>query len=302
MIVRSHECVRKGYDEPFAAPNNKLLCTLFSASNYSGGDNDGAYMVFTAHMMQGAEQVMNSNLSYTVRHFKTSDAQASLLSTNMTSLQALILKKKNALLQAFKVADVDNKGVLSKMVWANIMHELTQIGIMWQAMLPKIAPPECIQNNHVNYTLFLHSFSTNVGDSESTDGSIMDCMYAQRSKMEAIFYFFDKDGSGTISRAEFSQGCDILNRTLPSDQNLTDYDHILDMMDFDRNDSIDINEFFEVNIQISSFFYSLFIVIIVIYVGISYIRCERWEIRWSDINSETSLNNITKILSFMILI
>jgi len=74
----------------------------------------------------------------------------------------------------------------------------------------------------------------------------MDAMYAQRTKLEAIFHYFDRDGNGTISRSEFHQGCNLLNTTLPPEQQLTDYDHILDLMDFDQSDSIDINEFFEV--------------------------------------------------------
>eukprot|EP01041_Mallomonas_annulata_P005264 gene5264-10533_t len=244
MLIRSHECVRKGFEQPFSGVNAPLLCTIFSASNYSGGDNDGSYMMFTAHMLTGATQVKNSGLWYFVRSYKTSDAEASLMSTNMTSLQGLILKKKNALLEAFQAADENNTGLLSKALWAEIMARVTQIKILWLTTLGVIAPAECIMGNNVKYTSFLQSFSTQIG--ENGGGNVMDCMYAQRSKMETIFYYFDKDGNGTISRAEFAQGCDMLNTTLPPDQQLKDYDHILDMMDFDQSDSIDINEFFEV--------------------------------------------------------
>jgi diadenosine tetraphosphatase ApaH/serine/threonine PP2A family protein phosphatase len=47
MIVRSHECVGTGFDYPFSGGNSQLLCTIFSASNYGGGGNSGAYLVFT---------------------------------------------------------------------------------------------------------------------------------------------------------------------------------------------------------------------------------------------------------------
>jgi hypothetical protein len=52
MVVRSHECIRSGYDEPYsstvipstaAAP---VLCTIFSASDYGGCGNSAAYLVF----------------------------------------------------------------------------------------------------------------------------------------------------------------------------------------------------------------------------------------------------------------
>jgi hypothetical protein len=48
MVVRSHECVRTGFDQPFPEEDDKgMLCTIFSASNYGGGGNGGAFMLFT---------------------------------------------------------------------------------------------------------------------------------------------------------------------------------------------------------------------------------------------------------------
>ena len=49
-----------------------------------------------------------------------------------------------------------------------------------------------------------------------------------------------------ISREEFRTGCNFLNEHLAEGQRLTDIDHSLDLMDFDGNGMIDINEFFEV--------------------------------------------------------
>ena len=36
-----------GFDHPYTGVNTELLCTIFSASNYGGGGNSGAYMVFS---------------------------------------------------------------------------------------------------------------------------------------------------------------------------------------------------------------------------------------------------------------
>jgi hypothetical protein len=48
MVVRSHECVHSGFHQPFETSkmHTDLLCTIFSASNYSGGGNSAAYMTF----------------------------------------------------------------------------------------------------------------------------------------------------------------------------------------------------------------------------------------------------------------
>jgi len=244
MVIRSHECVRRGFELPYSGPNSNLLATIFSASNYSGGDNEGAYMVFTTHMMSGATAVKGCGLFYYVKHFKTSECTESLEKTNMTSLQGLILKKRSALQQAFLAADTDNSGLVSKAVWADLMARITQVQIRWLSTLPIIGAEGSIKGGNVDYTFFLQSFGSKTNDSMT--GNLMDSMYAQKSKLEAIFHYFDRDGNGTISRAEFRSGCDLLNNTLPADQQLTNYDHILDLMDFDQSDSIDINEFFEV--------------------------------------------------------
>ena len=50
MIIRSHECVRRGFYLPYVPtciptmnpPDKPLLATIFSASNYGDGDNEGS--------------------------------------------------------------------------------------------------------------------------------------------------------------------------------------------------------------------------------------------------------------------
>jgi diadenosine tetraphosphatase ApaH/serine/threonine PP2A family protein phosphatase len=52
LVIRSHECIRSGYDEPYQSEipeNDKLapfLCTIFSASDYGGSGNSAAYLEF----------------------------------------------------------------------------------------------------------------------------------------------------------------------------------------------------------------------------------------------------------------
>jgi len=51
LVVRSHECCRTGFDIPYLScaseAEKRTVCTIFSASNYGGGGNSAAYMVFT---------------------------------------------------------------------------------------------------------------------------------------------------------------------------------------------------------------------------------------------------------------
>eukprot|EP00603_Paraphysomonas_imperforata_P002873 CAMPEP_0114426234 /NCGR_PEP_ID=MMETSP0103-20121206/7681_1 /TAXON_ID=37642 ORGANISM="Paraphysomonas imperforata, Strain PA2" /NCGR_SAMPLE_ID=MMETSP0103 /ASSEMBLY_ACC=CAM_ASM_000201 /LENGTH=849 /DNA_ID=CAMNT_0001595165 /DNA_START=186 /DNA_END=2735 /DNA_ORIENTATION=- len=244
MIVRSHECVRRGFDQPFSGAFKNLLCTVFSASNYCGGHNDASYMTFSCHAMSNGHAISHSrsNMQYNVHHFNLSDAKQSLKAANHDNIREMILRKGKALQQAFETVDVSCSKTVTMSQWSEIMQRVTNLKILWLTILKELSP-ECINGNHIHYALFLKSLKKTV---EDTNSITVDSLYGQRQKLETIFHFFDKNGDGTISREEFRKGCDFMNTTLPPDQQLKDYDHILTLMDFDQSDSIDINEFFEV--------------------------------------------------------
>jgi serine/threonine-protein phosphatase with EF-hands len=282
MIIRSHECVRKGFDLPFANTSSSaknLLATIFSASNYSGGHNDGAYLIFTTHRMTKSYPVencpLNQQMFYSVHKYKTSDAKKSLIEVNKMSLRELIIRKRKSLMQAFELADQESSGEVTKMACVEIMQEITGLKIFWLSTIHNLVP-SCVSGNSINYYDFINNFSLKSSEGSASSPSpylssgpsaltadsntasdsglasneekllTIDSLYGQRSKLEAVFRFFDTNGDGMISREEFHRGCDIINMTLPSDQQLKDYDHVLNLMDFDHSDSIDLNEFFEV--------------------------------------------------------
>ena len=45
-----------------------------------------------------------------------------------------------------------------------------------------------------------------------------------------VFRFFDTNGSGTISRDEFRQGCELLNQSLPEESKIKEFDRLLSIM------------------------------------------------------------------------
>lgn len=56
----------------------------------------------------------------------------------------------------------------------------------------------------------------------------------------------------------FFKGCDLINEQAAEGERLENFDVMLDVMDMDNNDSIDINEFFEVRaIFFHVFFYCI---------------------------------------------
>ena len=262
MIIRSHECVRNGFDLPFSGNSKPLLGTIFSASNYCGGSNHGAYLSFSLHRRPNSVPVNGCNLFYTTHTYQLNGVIQPIKESNTISLYELIIRRKNALLQAFEMLDHDNTGKINKLAWAEIMQRVTLLKILWSRTISNICP-QAILGNFIDYQIFLHHFTSlessssflshpNSNPYESGNMLSMDSMYGQRPKLEAVFRFFDQNNDGVISRSEFQLGCDFINTTLPPDQHLKDYDHILTLMDFDQSDTIDINEFFEVSYSLTS--------------------------------------------------
>lgn len=251
MVIRSHECMRNGFDLPFSGAAKPLLGTIFSASNYCGGSNLGAYLVFSLHKMSNSIPVNGCSLFYTVHSYQLNDVIQPIKQSNSMSLYELIIRRKNALLLAFEVVDHENTGRITKLAWAEIMQRVTLLKILWLRTIYNICP-QSVFGNYIDYHIFLNnftpsgSFATHSSNPYELNMLSMDSMYGQRAKLEAVFRYFDTNGDGVISRNEFQLGCDFINTTLPPDQHLKDYDHILNLMDFDQSDSIDLNEFFEV--------------------------------------------------------
>eukprot|EP00596_Hydrurales_sp_CCMP1899_P008345 CAMPEP_0119033936 /NCGR_PEP_ID=MMETSP1177-20130426/1001_1 /TAXON_ID=2985 /ORGANISM="Ochromonas sp, Strain CCMP1899" /LENGTH=680 /DNA_ID=CAMNT_0006991067 /DNA_START=153 /DNA_END=2195 /DNA_ORIENTATION=- len=262
MVIRSHECVRNGfclhYQNDFETnichPGVPLVCTIFSASNYCNGDNFGAYVTILPHKFSESTPVADCGLYYAVHRFKTSAAETSIEATNRMSLSALITRKKNALRMSFQAIDKENMGLVTRGEWADVMMKVTGIKIRWLAIMKSLVPADALTLRTVDYIDFLASFTqeelAKPQDAPTDSGGLamMDAMYVQRKKLETVFFYFDTNNDGRISREEFHRGCAMLNGDLSenSEQRLTDIDHTLDLMDFDGSDDLDINEFFEV--------------------------------------------------------
>jgi serine/threonine-protein phosphatase with EF-hand domain len=280
MVIRAHECVQQGYDLPYLADDGErhswnikdekykklpdpagtpFLCTLFSASNYGGGENHGAYLQLCTHPFNGSfpADCMHGKgdkqppLHYSVYSYQTSSqTKEEVEEFRQTSLRELILKKKPALMSAFEGADKNSDWKVTRIEWSDIMKTVTGIKILWLSIIDSIAPVECLSPSSVDYKKFLNHYSlygTASGRLAPSDHQkvLMDQMYGQRRKLESIFKFFDQDDNGSISHAEFRDGCAKLNEALPPDCQLHNVDTILKLMDFDASGSIDLNEFFE---------------------------------------------------------
>jgi serine/threonine-protein phosphatase with EF-hand domain len=265
MVVRSHECVEDGFDLPFEDFMEGTCATIFSASNYGGSMNRGAVLNFSLNdnddsFLAGGEYQESKcdsvQVFYNVRDYHLSLAQnrgtASLdgvTNANRHGLSTLVLRKKKVLAQAFAQVDRTNSGLITVAKWAGVLEHVTGLHLQWPALLDTIVSPEDREGELINWSKFLNKFHVQLKsgmDQPTVGASMFDALYSDRERLEAIFRFFDTDNNGSISRDEFRQGCEILNKNLRPGEQLEDPDGMLDIMDIDHSDSVDVNEFFEV--------------------------------------------------------
>lgn len=270
MVVRSHEVCRTGFDLPFAgvaattanvtrtvtkeasASNEvdtfdyqNMLCTIFSASNYSGGGNSAAYMVFAltngvhAHMTNAVKVGGGCSLHYKVQYFHI-DREEEIASMQHSeaaytvSLHDLILKKREYLLEAFELSDPDNTGRVSRSMWTEVMQRVLQLQIRWLSLVSELVPENCLVSDgdsddkggdkgFIDYKKFVSCFriadelpnavaATSAKDKDVTDvpSTFVDSLYQHHRELLAVFSFFDRDGDGLIAKEEFRVGCELL--------------------------------------------------------------------------------------------
>jgi diadenosine tetraphosphatase ApaH/serine/threonine PP2A family protein phosphatase len=157
MVVRSHECVRNGWDLPYAADPH-LLATVFSASGYSGSNNKGAYLSFSRAEDAGSILVGGTNedrrgaagerapLFFCAHEFTMVEAEGSLEQANKTSIRSLILHKRQELLDAFELLDVEKKGLVTEEDWATTLGTVTGFVIDWKQVIGYLIFCYCSKN------------------------------------------------------------------------------------------------------------------------------------------------------------
>ena len=204
MIIRSHECCRHGtefpydskhdldnyYDEEEAEVHRQSVCpmsneclplseedpllvTLFSASNYLDGDNEGSYLTINfreaakedpSRVPKYANKIKDTGMYFTCHRYRTSTSrsvsgkiQSGLEKTTDLTAMDLLLRKKRSLTMAFRKKDAENTEIVSKTEWANIMQEVTGLKILWLALIQSLVPPHALVEQGVLYMDFVNS-------------------------------------------------------------------------------------------------------------------------------------------------
>ncbi|XP_078072512.1 serine/threonine-protein phosphatase with EF-hands 2-like [Mustelus asterias] len=237
LLIRSHECKQEGYE---FCHNQKVL-TIFSASNYyEVGSNRGAYVKLgpdlIPHFVQ--YQVSQSTRKLTLRQ-RVSRVEGSALG----ALRKKIFAHKSDLISAFEHYDKNKTGNISLNDWANALETVLALGLPWRVLRSQLVPT--VLNGLVNFYLWFDDLAIEKPIAQHIQPSLLEMLYRSRSDLETIFTIIDSDNSGLISFEEFEKTCKLLSSHLMINISEKAIGDLARSMDFNKDGSIDINEFLE---------------------------------------------------------
>uniref|UniRef100_A0A8C7XL37 Serine/threonine-protein phosphatase n=1 Tax=Oryzias sinensis TaxID=183150 RepID=A0A8C7XL37_9TELE len=236
LLIRSHECKQDGYE--FC--HNRRVLTIFSASNYyEVGSNRGAYIRMGTDLVP---HLIQYQASRTCRELTLRQRYAHELSA-LRALREQLFVHKSDLIRAYQEFDPHHTGKISMRHWASATESVLKLGLPWRVLRSQL-----VSRTHygmVDYQQWIKELSITEPKLEVSDTSILETMYRNHSNLETIFRIIDTDHSGLISLEEFRQTWKLLSSHLKmeiSDKAIADLAHSID---FNKDGSIDINEFME---------------------------------------------------------
>ncbi|XP_030598229.1 serine/threonine-protein phosphatase with EF-hands 2 [Archocentrus centrarchus] len=237
LLIRSHECKQDGYE--FC--HNRRVLTIFSASNYyEVGSNRGAYIRMGPDLIPHLVQYQAS------RTCRELTLRQSVGWTERSALQALrqqLFVHKSDLISAFQEFDPNNSGMISLSHWASATESVLKLGLPWRVLRPQLV--SSTKNGTVDYQQWIKELSITEPKLEISDTSLLETMYKNHSNLETIFRIIDADHSGLISYEEFRQTWKLLSSHLKTDISDDVIANLAQSIDFNKDGSIDINEFME---------------------------------------------------------
>uniref|UniRef100_A0AAY4ERF7 Serine/threonine-protein phosphatase with EF-hands n=1 Tax=Denticeps clupeoides TaxID=299321 RepID=A0AAY4ERF7_9TELE len=237
LLIRSHECKQEGYE--FC--HNRKVLTIFSASNYyEVGSNRGAYIRLgpdlVPHLIQ--YQASRSTRDLTLRQ--------SVGRTERSALRALreqLFAHKSDLISAFQEFDPEQTGLISLNHWATAMESVLQLGLPWRMLRSQLV--NHTQDGKLNYQSWFKELAIMEPNTQLAHTNLLETLYKHHSNLETIFRIIDTDNSGLISFEEFRQTWRLLSSHLQIDISDEAISDLAQSIDFNKDGSIDINEFME---------------------------------------------------------
>ncbi|XP_051533665.1 serine/threonine-protein phosphatase with EF-hands 2-like [Myxocyprinus asiaticus] len=238
LLIRSHECKQEGFE---FCHNNRVL-TIFSASNYYDiGSNRGAYIRMGHDLIPHFKQFQ---VSRTTRDLTLRQRVGHTERSALQALRMQLFAHKSSLIRQFQEYDPKCTGLVSLKHWAVAVETVLHLSLPWRVLRSQLVT-NSTQDGLLNYHDWFNELSIIQSTTEIANTSLLETLYKHHSNLETIFRMIDTDHSGLISFEEFHQTWKLLSSHLQmdiSDKAITD---LAESIDFNKDGSIDINEFLE---------------------------------------------------------
>uniref|UniRef100_A0A670YHR2 Serine/threonine-protein phosphatase with EF-hands n=1 Tax=Pseudonaja textilis TaxID=8673 RepID=A0A670YHR2_PSETE len=228
LLIRSHQCKQEGYE---ISHNGKVI-TIFSASNYyEEGSNRGAYIKLNPDVIPHFVQYQVSKSTLTAIELSA-----------LKGLREKLYTHKSDLIAAFTQYDPLGTGRISLGQWASAMESVLHLDIPWRTLRSRLV---CLApDGSVEYLSCFDNLEIILPIKE-VQPYLVETLYRYKADLEIIFNMIDQDHSGLISADEFRQTWKLFNAHVKNDVSDESIDSLARTMDFNKDGSIDFNEFLE---------------------------------------------------------
>ncbi|MBN3278678.1 PPE2 phosphatase, partial [Polyodon spathula] len=237
LLIRSHECKQDGYE--FC--HNRKVLTIFSASNYYElGSNRGAYVKLGPDLIP---HLVQYQVSRTTRKLTMKQRVSRVERSALRALREQLFSHKSDLISAFEKYDKNKTGRIPLNDWATVVESVLQLGLPWRVLRSQLvqSAPEGL----LEYHAWFHDLAIEQPTAEHVHQSLLETLYRNRSNLETIFRIIDSDNSGLVSFEEFCQTWKLLSSHLNMEISNEAISDLARSIDFNKDGSIDINEFLE---------------------------------------------------------
>ncbi|XP_065277108.1 serine/threonine-protein phosphatase with EF-hands 1 isoform X1 [Emys orbicularis] len=236
MLIRSHECKQEGYE----ISHDGQVITIFSASNYyEDGSNRGAYLKLNPDLIPRFVQYQVSKCTRKqTLHQRVSVVEWSALK----SLREKLYSRRSELIAAFRQYDPNFTGRISATEWASAVESVLHLDLPWRTLRSRLV--QLAPDGSVEYLSCFNDLEIEPAIKE-VQPALVETLYRYRTDLEIIFNIIDKDHSGLISIEEFRQTWKLFNSHLKIDIDDESIDNLARSIDFNKDGSIDFNEFLE---------------------------------------------------------
>eukprot|EP01062_Namystynia_karyoxenos_P043681 TRINITY_DN3198_c0_g1_i2.p1 TRINITY_DN3198_c0_g1~~TRINITY_DN3198_c0_g1_i2.p1 ORF type:complete len:1264 (+),score=391.28 TRINITY_DN3198_c0_g1_i2:86-3793(+) len=251
FMIRSHEAVKKGY----RSDHGGLCHTVFSASDYTGGGNRAAVVIFTQGKTEFdvcSWELIDSELPSDLRGRKGRH-KADPVSLLVGYLCDYVADNRAALEAYWAAVDAAGTGMVKFDDFVAGLRAELHIACEPVVLTNRtLLPPKCrVKRDWVKYREFLdyhepqlHAASCRLQQwHESVIAELRAKLSQSRMGLEQVFKAFDKDGDGVLRYSEFKAA---MRRVLPLDV-LSDsqLESLAAAFDLDGDGTIDAGEFCE---------------------------------------------------------